>query len=167
MPNRPALDPEALLAEVGWVRALAQRVVRDPDAADDLAQDAFLVALSAGDARPRSPRAWLHGVVRNLARTVRRSGERRERREGEVACREAGPSTLELVERAATQRAVVGALLELDEPYRSTLLMRFFEGLSARDVARRVGLSESTVASRTSRGARPLARAPRRRRGRE
>ena len=42
-------------------------------------------------------------------------------------------------------------MLDLSEPYRSTLLLRFFEQLSAEEIARRTGVPPSTVRNRTKR----------------
>ena len=156
MTLNPPFDAEELLAEVGWVRALARQVAGDAHAADDLAQDALLVALRGAPDRPRSLRSWLGAVVRNLGRTARRGERRRARREADAGRPEAAPSTLELVERAATQRALVGTLLALEEPYRGVLLERFFEGRSPREIADRSGVPESTVATRSAEGIRRL-----------
>ncbi len=156
MTLREAFDTEELLSQLGWMRALAQQVARDPHAAEDLTQDAFLVAWSRRSEEPRSLRLWLAAVVRNLGCTWRRSERRRARRETDVARPEVAPSTLELVERAATHRAVVDELLDLEEPWRSTLLLRFVEGLTARATAAKTGVPESTVATRTAEGLRRL-----------
>ena len=158
MSTRTTFEPAELLAHVGWVRSLALRVARDAHAADDLAQDAFVVALSREAPRARSVKRWLGAVVRNLARTSVRSERRRAAREAAVERCDVSASTLEVVERAASERELVGALLELDEPYRSTLLLRFFEELAAREVAARTGVPESTVATRTAEGLRRLRR---------
>ena len=106
-------DTEELLAQLGWVRALAQRVASDAHGAEDLTQDTMLVALRGGvscagvsqaapdgaasdDGRTASLRRWLAAVVRNLGRTTRRSGRRRSEREATAADRALPPSTLEL-----------------------------------------------------------------------
>ena len=41
---------------------------------------------------------------------------------------------------------LVAAVLDLNEPYRSTLLLRFFEELSAEQIAQRIGVPASTSA---------------------
>jgi RNA polymerase sigma factor (sigma-70 family) len=155
MDTRVTIDSEALLEEVGWVQALARRLVRDAGEAEDVAQEAVLVALrgslQGATAEPRALRQWLGAVVRNLSRNARRRGSRRARVEGPLDTEPALPSTLELLERAATQRALVGALMELEEPYRSVLLLRYFQGLTNEDIARREGIPASTVATRLAR----------------
>ena len=57
-----------------------------------------------------------------------------------------------MVEKASTHRDVVETVLSLDEPYRSTVLMRYFEQLSHAEIARRQGTTRATVASRLTRG---------------
>ena len=56
-----------------------------------------------------------------------------------------------MVEKAALQRALVEAVLELEEPYRTTVLLRFFEELPQREIARRMQTSTATVNSRLTR----------------
>jgi DNA-directed RNA polymerase specialized sigma24 family protein len=48
-----------------------------------------------------------------------------------------------LVEQAELQREIVGEVVQLEEPYRSTILLRFFENLSAGDIARKQGVAVS------------------------
>lgn len=71
-PPTPPIDRAALLA-------LARRVARDDDEAEDLLQDALVVAAEQGR-WPPEPR-WMRGVLRNLAAMHVRSAVRRRRRE--------------------------------------------------------------------------------------
>ena len=50
------------------------------------------------------------------------------------------------------ERALAGLVIELVEPYRSTILLRFFEGLSAAEIAHREGVPPGTVRWRLKRG---------------
>src|SRR5437870_5812555 len=115
-----AIPVETLLAHREWVGAVARAVVRDPGAADDLAQDAWLEALRAPPRHTGSLRGWLGAVVRNRARNGGRVVERRGRREAAAARTEATPSAAELAEIADTHRRVVQAGVELPEPPRHT-----------------------------------------------
>jgi DNA-directed RNA polymerase specialized sigma24 family protein len=65
------------------LRRLAARHAPTAADADDLLQDALLVALAAGRADLDQPadRAWLAGVLRNQARMAARGAHRRRRRE--------------------------------------------------------------------------------------
>src|SRR6185436_3356389 len=106
---------EALLEHASWVRALARRLTDDAARADDLAQSAWVAALEHPPREHESLRRWLASVVRNLARAQHRGDARRAEREVRAAAAEALPSACDVVERAALQRRLAGAVLELDE----------------------------------------------------
>ncbi|MEL6429624.1 MAG: sigma factor-like helix-turn-helix DNA-binding protein, partial [Planctomycetota bacterium] len=55
-------------------------------------------------------------------------------------------------ERARLQRELMDAVLGLAEPYRETILLRFFEGLSPSKIAARQDVSVETVKTRQKRG---------------
>lgn len=143
-------SPAALLADHAWARRLARQLVRDPSLADDLVQEACARALAHPPGR--EPRAWLGGIVRNLAREFRRERVRRERREAEVAQLEAQPSAADALERLSAQQDVVHAVLALEEPYRSTIVLRFYDELPPRKIAARAGVPVATVKTRLARG---------------
>ena len=71
---------EQLMAEMAWVRRLARALVRDDTAAEDIAQDTWIVAAAQRPAEDRPLRPWLARVVRNLVRTRRRGDARRDER---------------------------------------------------------------------------------------
>lgn len=156
-PGDPTLDttlrPHAdrLAAQREFVRALARRLVA-PNAVDDLAQDVLVAGLHHPPREPSALRGWLAAATRNLASKWRRGEERRRRREQAVARPEALPSTRELVERIELEQELVRAVLQLREPERTTLLLRFHEGLAPAEIAARVGLPADTVRARLRRG---------------
>lgn len=158
-------EMQALADHSRWVRELARRLVGDPHLADDLAQDVCLTALvhpPSAQAGPRSGpssggetgsiKGWLATVLLNRLRERRRGDARREDRERGVARSEAQRSTADIVEHLSTHRALVDAVLELEEPYRTTLCLRYFEELSPTQIAQRLGIPLSTVKTRLSRG---------------
>ncbi len=156
-PASSPADPAQLLADRSWVRALALSLVRDPDRADDITQDAFVRALERPPADVRSPAGWMATVVRNLVRDAARRDRRRDARERVVARPDAVPAA-DLVERAASQRRVIDAVLRLREPARSVVLLRFFEDLPPRAIARRLGVQPETVRTRLFRALAELRR---------
>src|SRR5664279_5436816 len=106
-----AMNVDELMTEMGWVRRLARSLV-GPEAADDIAQDAYLVASEHAPEDGRPLRPWLHRVVTNLARMRHRSTTRQTAREqGIVASAVATPD--ELVERIEAQRALADEVLVL------------------------------------------------------
>lgn len=146
-----APDPKGLLADAGWVRRLARSLVDDEHLAEDLVQEALLVAFRR---RPGEavPGRWFAGVLRNLAARSRRGSTRRSRREREAARPEAQPATDELVERVALHRAVVDAVMDLDEPCRSAVILRYLEELPPREIAERTGVPVNTARTHVQRG---------------
>ena len=92
--------PELLLAHAGFVRRTAHALLGGDDRVDDVVQDTFMAALTSGPRSSASIRAWLAGVVRNLALTVRRRDSSRGRREAVAASRERSlPRPEEIAER--------------------------------------------------------------------
>lgn len=148
----PAGQEGDLLAQVGWIRELAGHMVADSHRAADLAQETCVVALEAPPRSVLSIRVWLRTVMRNLLRQGARGELRRRAREALVSRAERTDATDELLERAEMQRRIVEAVLGLEEPYRSTILWRFFEDEPPRDIAKRLGLPATTVQSRLKRG---------------
>ena len=151
------LQPERLLEQGAWVRRLAARLLRDgadDGDADDVAQETFAIALrpGGGPRDERSLRPWLAAVARRVVGRMRRGEARREVRERAAASREALEPTDEIVARAALQRTVVDAVLALPEPYRTTVLQRWFDELPASAIAARRGEPIETVRTRLKRG---------------
>ncbi|GEM_PF-2120947 len=140
-----------LLSHSRWVRRLAKSLLFDQAHVDDVVQQTWMVALQQGPRQPENMRAWLAGVVRNLVRRQVRSEGRRARREQAVSGSGAAPSTDELVSMADSQARVVDAVLALPEPYRATVLMRYFEDLSSAQIARRIDVPSATVRTRLRR----------------
>lgn len=139
---------ETLLAHAGWMRALALGLVRDPSAADDAALATLLHPPPADAAL----RPWLSQVVRRLA--WRRARSERRRGERELQARDpAGPEEAsETLARLDLQRALLDAVRALEEPVRTTIVQRYFEGRSAAEIAVASGVPASTVRARTARG---------------
>jgi len=152
------LDIEKLLRHRPFVRALARRLVRDEARADDLVQETYLTALRSPPRHEGALKAWLAAVVRNLARTQNRAEWRRTKHErkqpvdGGRAEPRALPSAEEALERATWHQRLVEATMALDEPYRSTLLLRYFEELDSTEIARIQGVPAATVRTRIRRG---------------
>ena len=144
---------EVLLAHREWVARTARALVRGDAEAGDLEQDAWLGILERPPAAaPRSPRAWLRSVLRfRSADRARASGARR-RHEAAAARPEGGiPGAEEVVSRAEVAERVARAVLALEEPFRTTVLLRYFEGLEPGEIARRMGIPPETARTRLHR----------------
>jgi RNA polymerase sigma factor (sigma-70 family) len=139
---------EQLMAEMAWVRRLARALVRDDVVADDVTQDAWIVAAEREPDADRPLRPWLARVVNNLVRTRRRAELRRGMREAASGDARTTLTPAELVERVELQQVVADEVLALTEPYRSIILLHFFEGVSSAEVAQRLGVPAGTVRRR-------------------
>jgi RNA polymerase sigma factor (sigma-70 family) len=152
----PSTSIEQLLAHAEWLQRLSVHVVRGEDAAD-LVQDTWVAALRSPPDRTRSARPWLAEVLRNFARRRARDQEARDRREGLTAMDAvAVPSPEELLDQAEAQRILAELVVALPEPYRTTVLLRYYEGLASTAIASAAGLPEGTVRWRLKEGLRRL-----------
>jgi RNA polymerase sigma-70 factor (ECF subfamily) len=147
-----SIDARELLTQARWVRRLAQSLVRDASIAEDLVQETWLAALEGAPSEEGRLRPWLARVVRNFARQSRRGEANRTRREHVSARSERSPSASETAERLESQRVLVESLESLDEPYRTTVTLRYLEGLSAAQIARKQGIPAGTVRWRLKQG---------------
>lgn len=147
-----AFSSAELEGQRDFLRRLARGLVRSAEEADDLVQDAFVRALERPPASARALRAWLASVLRNLAlnraRTTGRVAqhERRAARPERVEPPDAALASLELQER------IVAAVKALDEPYRTTLWLRYHEDLPPRAIAERLAAPVKTIEARLARG---------------
>jgi RNA polymerase sigma-70 factor (ECF subfamily) len=139
---------DELLQHTDWLTKLARALVGDANAAD-VVQETYEVALAKPPQQDGALRPWLGGVARNLARMTTRGRVRRERREeATIDLAPEVPTPAQLVERVQVNQQVTRIVLELPEPLRATLLLRFFEGMSAADIARAQNVPAATVRGR-------------------
>ena len=145
-----------LIRDLDWVQRLAFRLCSDRSLAEDLRQEAALAAFRQGAPAADRRRPWLAGIVRNKLRMRRRTETRRGAREASVARPEVVQTGVHVIERAETQQRVSDAVLRLREPYRTTVLQRYFDEWTPTEIAERTGTSIYTVKSRLKRGLRAL-----------
>ncbi len=150
--HAPVPAAAELLAHAEFLRALARGILRDEHGAEDVVQDAFVAALEAPPRRSWSLRGWLAGVTRNLALMRVRSETRRAARERVVSGQGVTASPAEIAERLEAQRRLVTEVLGLEEPFRTTVVLHYFDSLSPSEIARRQGVPVKTVYSRLARG---------------
>lgn len=137
---------------LGKAHALALRIVHQPDAAEEVVEDAFYQAWRQAaryDAGRGSPLAWLLTMVRSRALDwLRRrddtqtNGDRLEF-ETRIGVEEKGPEEiLAAVERSS---AVHAALLELSPQARQLVALAFFRGLTHAEIAASCQMPLGTV----------------------
>lgn len=141
---------------------LALRILQNPHDAEDVTQQAFLSALEnlAGFREEASFATWLNRIATFAALKVirKRKGLDTVSLEENTGPREDNDSIPhpeyiadwkqspeQLVERNETRRLLDEALAQLDEKHRLVFLLRDVEGLSVKEAAEVLGLSEANV----------------------
>jgi RNA polymerase sigma-70 factor, ECF subfamily len=124
-------------------------IVHDADAAEDIAQEAFLSALRALDRfdRRRPFRPWLHRIVAN--RAIDHARARTLRREvGEEGVGEPEAPA----EAAGLDPDLAAALAALDPEQRAAVVLRYLLDYTPGEIAKMLGVPRGTVNSRLRRG---------------
>ncbi|QDV07416.1 RNA polymerase sigma factor SigV [Planctomycetes bacterium Poly30] len=137
-----------------FLRALARRLVAEDADADDRVQETYLAALTARGEAPWRLRAWLASVLKHNASKAQRSDRHRSDRELMKALPETAPATSDparAAEEIELARRLLGHVEALDEPYRSVVFLRFYEGLDPREIAEHTGVGAATVKTRLGR----------------
>ncbi len=150
-PSTPAPEPDALSAHGAFLRRLARSLVRDEQRAEDIVQEAYIAVLK----RPPPPRvglrAWMSGIVKNLARRSVRTDSRRRSREEHAAPSEPPEAPDDITVRLELQQRLTEAVRVLAEPMRTTVVKRYYDGLTPTQIAEAEGVSVRTIESRLRR----------------
>ncbi len=142
---------EELLAESSWLSRLAQALVDGDEDADDLVQETWMAVLKNPANAKKSSRGLLRRVMRHRLIDRRRSDSARRKREVELAKPGFLPSEKANAERVAMHRRLVAEIERLPEPSRSTVVFRYFDGLTPTEIAQAQGIPASTVRNRLRR----------------
>ena len=153
--NQDAINQ--VIGEGQWLQRLALCLAHDRADADDMVQETWVAALRASPDARESMRPWLAQVLRNARRKLWREDTRRRRREvdaSELFEAQEVASTDTMLARLELQRMVAAMVRDLDEPYRTAILLRFFEGRTPADMAQSLGIPAGTVRWRLNEGLR-------------
>jgi RNA polymerase sigma factor (sigma-70 family) len=130
----------------------------DPEVADDVVADVFVVVWRRLGDVPDDPLPWLLGVARRVLANRRRGASRNAAlRERLISDQVTAPSAAS--PHPGPNEAVLRALSALAERDRETLLLVAWEGLEPAQAARVLGINANTFAARLSRARRRFARA--------
>lgn len=147
------------------------RMVRSIDLAEELAQDALVVALSEwpGSGVPANPGAWLMTVAKRRALDALRRDRMRERKHAEIArtLEETVEDSAGAVEAAMDDDAgdeLLGLIFTACHPMlspdaRAALTLRVVGGLTTDEIARAFLSSEATIEQRIVRAKKAIAKA--------
>jgi RNA polymerase sigma-70 factor (ECF subfamily) len=143
---------EAFLALETPLLAYALRLLKEPDMAQDIVQEAF-VRLHADFAAVRQPRRWLYRTVHNLAFNQRRKDSKvvplhaadEQSAAPEIDPADPQPLPDERIARLESVGFVRLSLNALDDRSRELIRLKFTEELSYKEMSARTGLSVSNV----------------------
>ncbi|HEY6350387.1 MAG TPA: sigma-70 family RNA polymerase sigma factor [Candidatus Angelobacter sp.] len=151
------------------IYSLVYRIVNDPADAADTTQEVFLKVFRGirrfnGES---SLKTWLYRIAIHEASNQRRWWFRHKSKENPIEAQEdvsgnsfglvntlvdQGESPLELLAHEEIRARVEEELLQVPEPFRTTVLLRDIEGLSYEEIAEVLQVSLGTVKSRLIRG---------------
>jgi RNA polymerase sigma-70 factor (ECF subfamily) len=164
--RNPSRFAEVFDEHAAGVHSAALAILRDAARAEDVVQDVFLRLWRRPDAwdPARGPLgAYLRLMARSRALDLWREGDVRERarrRAQDAAVADPAPPTTETPEtaalRSAESEALRAALDELSEEQRSAVALAYWGGLTAEQIAERVGIPLGTAKSRIRLGLRRL-----------
>lgn len=140
------------------VYSLVCRLVRDPERAEELTQDAFVKALRALDRYDPQRRfaSWLFKIAANTALDELR---RRQAAPREEPLPETAPAPLRAdaaVQAEELRQQLEAALAQLRPEYRAVVLLRHLEGRSQEEIAEILGVPVGTVKTHLHRARRQL-----------
>jgi RNA polymerase sigma-70 factor, ECF subfamily len=140
----------------GAAYSLAHRIVGDPEAAEDVTQEAFLSIWRSGarfDPARGSVRSWALGVVRNrsidaLRRQAGKAPKLDYDDDAVIAAQPAGELTDSEAIRRETARRVRGAMRELPQEQSEVIGLAYFGGFTHSEIARMLSMPLGTVKGR-------------------
>lgn len=157
---------EFVRSHIGWMLAVARRVLQDDGLAEDAVQVAFTKVFSKLETfEGRSAlKTWMHRIVVNEALMILRKNKRRREEPIDALLPEfdarncriepfltefATPETM--LQDSQTSRHVNQMIANLPDSYRIVLILRDIEGLSTREVGEALDMSETNVKVRLHR----------------
>jgi len=157
---------EIVRSNIGWMIAVAHRLLKDRALAEDAVQDAFLAAFRGLDQFEgrSSLKTWLHRITVNTALMQLRQLKRRAEAQFDeylpefdrFGCRieepwEHSASVEEILDNEQHRVRIHGAIEDLPDAYRIVLLLRDIEGYDTSETAALLHISEGNVKVRLHR----------------
>ena len=149
---------EKFFAHTDFIKQLTFRYIHDEHHAEDLTQDVWVAFLENPPDNHVSIRSWIISTVKNLSYMMHRSDVRRRQREYMAAYLSENSSKEEEVERKEIRSLVIEALSGIREPIRSIILLRYYKGLSYKEIAHSLNISLNTMKTRLKRGLKQMRR---------
>ncbi|HVY69640.1 MAG TPA: RNA polymerase sigma factor [Verrucomicrobiae bacterium] len=154
---------EAAFAElatrhVDLVHSAALRMTCDASLAEEVTQNVFIALAKSADQLAGHPVlvGWLHRATQNLGANAVRATIRRQAREQEAVTMNALPLSEPESEWDTIAPQLDAALGELTAPERDAVLLRYFQGRTAREIGELLGISAEAAQKRVARAVEQL-----------
>ncbi|MGE0660990.1 MAG: sigma-70 family RNA polymerase sigma factor [Reyranellaceae bacterium] len=142
--------------ESGRMLAVAHRILRRRDLAEEIVQEAFVRiwrGAVAFDPSLGSPRSWIYAIVRNLALNAVRDGRREILSDdGAVEVDARASESIDVLDHMTEASALRRCLERLDDNRRNSLLLAYVGGFSHGEIAGRLRVPLGTVKAWIRRG---------------
>lgn len=127
----------------------ATRILKEPSDIEDAVQNAFVQIICHFDKIYEIPREelpfWIISIVKNEARAILRKNRR-------TVSLEEWDGFAEHIDDISGYTELVDLFTQLPKTYRSVLELKMLHGYTDKEIAKRVGISETAVSSRATRG---------------
>ena len=127
----------------------ATRILKEPSDIEDAVQNAFVQIICHFDKIYEIPREelpfWIISIVKNEARAILRKNRR-------TVSLEDWDGFAEHIDDISGYTELVDLFTQLPKTYRSVLELKMLHGYTDKEIAKRVGISETAVSSRATRG---------------
>ena len=127
----------------------ATRILKEPSDIEDAVQNAFVQIIRHFDKIYEIPREelpfWIISIVKNEARAILRKNRR-------TVSLEDWDRLTEDINDISGYTELVDLFTRLPKTYRSVLELKMLHGYTDKEIAKRVGISETAVSSRATRG---------------
>ncbi len=151
---------DLFLPQLDAAYSLARYIVRDPAAADDIVQEAYLRAFRSFESyRGGDAKSWLLAIVRNCSIdwTKARRSDSADAGADPDELPDQGQDSPETSAMRGNEIEEVRAMIRrLPEPFREALVLRELQELSYKEIASITGVPVGTVMSRLARARRML-----------
>jgi len=137
------------------IRAFCLRILRNQEDAKDALQETFYQGAKQHSFNGHGFSSWIYRVALNVCRkSLRSQASRREREQdlGEEFAGSPAPTPSEVYMRDVTAREVSRAIDQLDEKYRTAIVLKYIDDLTAPQVAEILDLPLTTVEGRLHQG---------------
>jgi len=146
------MNIDDLLVHSDFVRSLACSLVKDQHRAADIEQQTWLMALENPPATNKPAISWLAKVIRNITINFYNKEKIYSKHLKAASNGSSLTDTNKIVEKEEIRRNLIETVLRLKEPYRTAIVLRYYDGLKPREISKQLDMPVERVRSHLKRG---------------